>query len=545
MALTTHSTRAYVSSVESQRDVTRGFSEMAVRITYATMSADNEELNTAYEKAVVDARSRLGKTHGVIVNGEERTDRELYEERSPIDSDIVVGRYAQATDQDIDNAIAAADAFQPEWEAAGWQARRDLILKAADAMQGQVFDLAALITFEVGKNRLEALGDAQETIDFGRYYAKQITDNDGFVRPLSSLSEEEHNTSVLRPWGVWGVISPFNFPLALSAGPSIGALITGNTVVVKPSNTGALMALEFHRVMREAGLPEGALHIVTGGDQAGDHLAHHDDIDGLTFTGSHEVGMYLYRTVNERRPKPVTAEMGGKNPAIVTASADLDVAAEGIARGAFGFSGQKCSATSRVYVENDVYDQFVDKLVARTRDLELGLPTENGVFLGPIIDREAVDRFKEAVEEVESNGGEVLIGGKVRDDGDFGRGNYVEPTVVAAPLDSWLWDKELFVPLVTITRVSGLDEGLERSNDTPFGLTAGLFSGDEDEIERWFSGIEAGVTYVNRAAGATTGAWPDIQSFGGWKGSGTSGAGGGGPWYLRQFLREQSRTRVG
>jgi 1-pyrroline-5-carboxylate dehydrogenase len=340
------------------------------------------------------------------------------------------------------------------------------------------------------------------------------------------------------------VISPFNFPLALSGGPSIGALITGNTVVVKPSNAGALMALEFHRVMTEAGLPSGALHIVTGGDQAGDYLAHHDGIDGLTFTGSHDVGMYLYRTVNEKRPKPVTAEMGGKNPAIVTKSADLDVAAEGIARGAFGFSGQKCSATSRVYVEDDVYDEFVDKLVSRTNELKIGAPTENGVFVGPVIDRDAVDRFKEAVAEAEGNGGAVLAGGKVREDGDFARGNYVEPTVVSVPLESWLWEKELFVPFVTVTKVDSLDEGLRLANNTPFGLTAGLFSGDDEEIDRWFTGIEAGVTYVNRAAGATTGAWPDIQSFGGWKGSGTSGAGGGGPWYLRQFLREQSRTQV-
>ncbi len=516
---------------------------MAVRITYATMSADNEELNTGYEKAVSDARTRLGATHGVIVDGEERTDREMYEERSPIDDEIVIGHYAQATEQDIDDAIAAAEAFQPEWEATGWEARRDLMLEAADVMQDQVFDLAALITFEVGKNRLEALGDAQETIDFLRYYAKQVTDNDGFVRQLSSLSENEHNRSVLRPWGVWGVISPFNFPLALSAGPSIGALITGNTVVVKPSNAGALMALEFHRLMTEAGLPSGALHILTGGDQAGDYLAHHDGIDGLTFTGSHDVGMYLYRTVNEKRPKPVTAEMGGKNPAIVTKSADLDVAAEGVARGAFGFSGQKCSATSRVYVEDDVYDEFVDKLVARTNDLQIGIPTENGVFVGPVIDRAAVDRFKEAVAEAKASG-EVLAGGDVVEDGDLTRGNFVEPTIVTAPLESWLWEKELFVPFVAVTKVSDMEEGLRLSNNTQFGLTAGLFSGDESEIKRWFDGIEAGVTYVNRAAGATTGAWPDIQSFGGWKGSGTSGAGGGGPWYLRQFLREQSRTLV-
>jgi 1-pyrroline-5-carboxylate dehydrogenase len=517
---------------------------MALKITYATMSADNEELNAAFEKSAVEVRSRLGQTHGVIVDGETRVDRDLFEEVSPIDRNLLIGRYAQATTTDIDQAVAAADAFQPEWEAWGWEPRRDLMLKAADIMEAQTFDLSALMSYEVGKNRLEALGDVAETVEFLRYYAQQITDQDGFITPLSALTANETNTSVLRPHGVWAVISPFNFPLALAGGPSSGALITGNTVVLKPSNTGALMAQEFYRIMREAGLPPSALHLITGGDESGDYLAHHDDVDGLTFTGSHPVGMYLYRTVNEHRPKPVSAEMGGKNPVVITSSADLDQAAEGVVRGAFGLSGQKCSATSRVYVEGPVYDEFISKLIARTGDITIGDPLENGVFVGPVIDADAVERFEKAVAEVREKDGDVLIGGKVLSDGDLASGNYVEPTVVTVPLDSWVWSTELFVPLVSVAKISGLDEGLALSNDTEFGLTAGLFSNDDEEIERWFAGIEAGVTYVNRAAGATTGAWPDIQSFGGWKGSGTSGAGGGGPWYLRQFLREQSRTLI-
>jgi 1-pyrroline-5-carboxylate dehydrogenase len=332
--------------------------------------------------------------------------------------------------------------------------------------------------------------------------------------------------------------------MALAGGPSIGALLTGNTVVVKPSNQGALMALEFHRMMMEAGLPKEALQVVTGGDDVGDYLAHHDRVDGLTFTGSYPVGMYLYRTVNEKRPKPVFCEMGGKNPAIVTESADLDVAAQGIARGAFGLSGQKCSATSRVYVHEEVYDSFVEKLVETTRGLTVGNPLEQKTYMGPVIDEAAVDRFRRAVDEVRTSGGRIYTGGNVLTDGDLARGTYVEPTVVTAPLDSWVWTEELFMPFVAVTKVKSLDEGIALSNDTEFGLTAGLFSGDDKEIERFFDGIQAGVTYVNRAAGATTGAWPDINPFGGWKGSGTSGTGGGGPWYLRQFLREQSRTLI-
>jgi len=515
---------------------------MPMKITYATMSTDNEEMNGAYESALKSVEPRLGQDHGVLIDGEERQDREMFEEVSPIDSSILIGRYAQATKADVDDALTAAKGFAPEWEAWGWERRRDLMSKAADLMEDELFELAALMSYEIGKNRLESLGDVAETVEFLRYYSRQITEHNGFITPLSSHGPKDANTSVLRPFGVWAVISPFNFPMALVGGPSIGALITGNTVVIKPSNQGALMALEFHRVMVEAGLPPAALHVVTGGDEIGDHLAHHERVDGLTFTGSHPVGMYLYRTVNEKRPKPVFCEMGGKNPVIVTASADLDVATQGIVRGAFGLSGQKCSATSRVYVEEEVYDELVGKLVDATSKLEVGNPLEQDTYMGPVIDGAAVERFQKAVAEVESSGGEVYVGGKVLTEGEFGKGTYVEPTVVTAPLDSWVWSEELFMPFVAITKVESLDEGLTRSNDTDFGLTAGLFTGNQAEIDRWFDGIQAGVTYVNRAAGATTGAWPDINPFGGWKGSGTSGTGGGGPWYLRQYMREQSRT---
>ncbi len=517
---------------------------MPMKITYATMSTDNEEMNRAYEDALESVKPRLGQDHGVAVDGKHRKDRDFFEEVSPIDSGIVIGRYAQAVTQDVDDAVSAAKAFAPEWEAWGWERRRDLMLAAADHMDSQLFELAALMSYEIGKNRLESLGDVAETVEFLRYYAGQITEHEGFITPLSSHGPNDANTSVLRPFGVWGVISPFNFPMALAGGPSTGALITGNTVVIKPSNQGALMALEFHRVMLEAGLPKEALHVVTGGDEIGDYLAHHPKVDGLTFTGSYPVGMYLYRTVNETRPKPVVCEMGGKNPVVVTSSADLDVATQGIVRGAFGLSGQKCSATSRVYVEEEVYDELIDKLVEATGSVAVGNPLEQQTFMGPVIDNAAVERFQKAVDEVKNSGGEVLAGGVALTEGEMAKGSYVAPTVVSAPLDSWVWKEELFVPFVAVTKVKSLEEGIALSNDTDFGLTAGLFSGEEEEIDTWFNEIQAGVTYVNRAAGATTGAWPDINPFGGWKGSGTSGAGGGGPWYLRQFLREQSRTLI-
>jgi 1-pyrroline-5-carboxylate dehydrogenase len=236
--------------------------------------------------------------------------------------------------------------------------------------------------------------------------------------------------------------------------------------------------------------------------------------------------------------------MGGKNPTIVAASANLDEAAEGVMRAAFGFSGQKCSACSRVYVEQPAYDDFVDRLVEKTSSLVVGDPLQRNVYMGPVIDRQAVERFRSAVAEVEDSGGKVLAGGEVLTDDDLSRGNFVQPTVVSAPLDSWVWERELFMPFVAVAPVDSLDQAIDLANATEFGLTAGLFAGNEEEIDKFFSRIQAGVTYVNRRAGATTGAWPNIQSFGGWKGSGTSGTGGGGPWYLRQYMREQSRTVV-
>jgi 1-pyrroline-5-carboxylate dehydrogenase len=518
---------------------------MTTKITYATMSADNQELNRAYEEAVERVRGSLGKDHPFLINGEERWGGGFYQERSPIDGEIVMGRIAEATPDDVDAAVRAAKQYQPTWSSMPWQERVQLMLHAAEVMEERQFDLAALMSIEVGKNRLEALGDVAETIEFFRYYGRQMQEHDGFVIKLGQLSAQEENRSVLRPYGVWAVISPFNFPVALAGGPSIAALLTGNTVVLKPSEAGALCGLEFARVLADAGIPPGAFQVVTGaGEKVGAALVRHPEVDGITFTGSYEVGMGIYKGFAADFPKPTVCEMGGKNPTIVTASADLEVAAEGVMRAAFGFSGQKCSANSRVYVERSVYDEFVDRLVERADTIKVGNPIDQEVYMGPVIDRAAVERFREAVAEVEKRGGRVLSGGEVLEEGDLGRGNFVEPTVVAAPADSWVWTKELFIPFVSVMAIDTLEEGLARANQTPFGLTAGLFAQDPAEIDRFLAGIEAGVVYVNRRAGATTGAWPDIQSFGGWKGSGTSGTGGGGPWYLRQYMREQSRTVV-
>jgi len=251
--------------------------------------------------------------------------------------------------------------------------------------------------------------------------------------------------------------------------------------------------------------------------------------------------MHMYREFSRNWPKPTLMELGGKNAAIVTESADLDMAAEGIMKSAFGLQGQKCSACSRVYVDSKVADRFIALLVAKTKELKLGNPCERDVYFGPVINAKAVKTFEEAVVSAKK-GGKILTGGARLTDGAFAKGNFVAPTIAELPLDHELFMRELFVPFLSVAPVSGLDEALAESNKVEYGLTAGIFSAKKDEVERFFDEVEAGVCYANRRSGATTGAWPGVQSFTGWKGSGSTGKGGCGPYYVQQFMREQSRT---
>ena len=518
-----------------------------MKITYATLSADNEELQSAFDAAIEKVRADLGARYPMLIGGEERFGDEVFEDRSPIDSEIVVSRFPVGTRQDVRDAIAAARAAFPAWRDTPWRERLAIIRRAADLISQRQFEYAALMAFEVGKNRLEALGDVEETADLLRYYADEMERHDGFVRPMGSLSDAEHTRSVLKPHGVWAVISPFNFPMALAGGPSAGALIAGNTVVLKPSSDAPLMGWKFGEALRDAGLPDGVFNFVTGpGETVGAELQHNADIDGMVFTGSYEVGMQLYKGFTRDYPRPIITEMGGKNPSIVTRSADLDEAAEGVMRSAFGYDGQKCSANSRVYVERPVAREFLDRLVEKTKAIAVGDPTRRENWMGPVINRRALDTFTSAVETARTDGGRVEVGGTVLDDGDPGRGYFPTPTVVSGlPTDHRLFAEELFVPFLVVGEVDSLDEALRLANDTPYGLTAGIFSHDRSEVQRFLDAIQAGVVYVNRRAGATTGAWPGIQSFGGWKGSGSSGKSGLGPYYVQQFLREQSQTVVG
>ena len=518
-----------------------------MKITYSTLSADNEELQSAFDTAVEKVRGELGRSYPMRIGGEERRGEQEFEDRSPIDTEIVVSRFPVGTRRDVQDAITAARQAFPGWRDLGWKKRIEIMRRAADIISEHQFEYAALMTFEVGKNRLESLGDVEEAADLLRYYSDEMEKNDGFVKPMGSLSDTEHTRSVLKPHGVWAVISPFNFPMALSGGPCAGALIAGNTVILKPSSDAPLLGWKFGEALREAGIPDGVFNFVTGpGETVGAELQENPGIDGMVFTGSYEVGMKLYKGFTQDFPRPIITEMGGKNPAIVTANANLDEAAEGVMRSAFGFDGQKCSALSRVYVDRRVADQFVDKVVERTKQIAVGDPTRRENWMGPVINQRAVDKFEQADDEAKADGGTVAVGGDVLRDGDTGRGYYPAPTVVTGlPTTHRLFHDELFVPFLVVGEVDSLDEALKLANSTEYGLTAGIFSEDRGEIERFLDAIQAGVVYVNRRAGATTGAWPGVQSFGGWKGSGSSGKSGLGPYYVQQFMREQSQTIIG
>ena len=514
------------------------------KITYTATPDQIEAMHATFDEALETFAGTYGTEYPIVINGEDITGRPTFDVVAPSDTTLVLATMQSGTVEDVDAAVAAARAAYPAWSGRPWQERVAIIQNAAEEIRKRKFDLAAIMILECGKSRTEAIGEVEEGADLLDYYAKQMVLADGFRLPMESLDPREQNVSVLRPFGVWAVLAPFNFPHALAAGPISGALVAGNTVVFKPASATALSGFALYEALIAGGVPEDVLQFITGGGQAvGEPLVKHPDVDGAVFTGSKEVGMELYNSFSTIYPKPIITEMGGKNPTIVTANADLDKAVEGVVRSAFGFSGQKCSACSRAYVAREVYDEFMDKLVARTKDLVVGNPVERATFVGPVIDEGAVARFEGAVADAKD--GTIRTGGGRPSDAALANGTFVEPTIVdGLPLSHDLFHRELFLPFLTVGVVDSLDEALAAANDTEYGLTAGIFTEDDGEVQQFFDTIEAGVIYANRKGGATTGAWPESQPFCGWKASGSTGKGALGPYYVMQFLREQSRTVV-
>ncbi|MGC8699969.1 MAG: aldehyde dehydrogenase family protein [Candidatus Micrarchaeia archaeon] len=523
-------------------------------------SGREAEFDRLFEEAVEKvSREVLGKRFPIYIGGKEVYANEEIEEHSPIDGRLI-GRFQKGTREHAQLAIDAALAAFEEWKSKSYKERVAIFRKAAEIFAREKFNVAAILSIENGKTRYESVGEVDEAIDFLRYYALEMERNKGYVRKLrlagssakvgagfqGAPGKEELVTIAMKPYGVFGVIAPFNFPISISTGMSTGALITGNTVVFKPSSTdnmSMLTGLKIYEIFKEAGVPDGVFNYITGpGSEVGDALVMSRKVSGIVFTGSRATGMsMLQRNYANGMQKVFIVEMGGKNPAIVSKYADLDEAAAGVASAAFGFDGQKCSACSRVYVHESVKEAFISKLIEKMRSFKIGNPLEKDVYMGPLISEKAHKRFVESVEEAKRNGN-ILYGGKDYNAGL--QGFYVEPTLVEISHENRLFHEELFLPFLVLTTYKNFSDALKMANDVDYGLTAGLYSKKRSEINEFLDKIEAGVIYINREISATTGAIVGFHTFVGWKGSGLTGKGTGSRFYLQQFMREQSEAIV-
>ncbi len=519
-----------------------------------------EEFDKKFDEAIEFVNKEvLGKRFPLYIGGKEVFASQEIQEYSPIDKRLI-GRFQKGGREEARVAVDEAYRAFESWKEVNYKDRVGIFRKAAEIFSRDKFKIAAIMSIENGKTRYESVGEVDEAIDFLNYYAIEVEKNKGFVRTakISGSSakvsagfqgapgNEEKVSIRMRPYGVFGVIAPFNFPVSISTGMSSGAILTGNTVVFKPSSTdnmAMLTGLKIYEIFKEAGLPDGVFNYVTGpGSEVGEEILMNKKVAGIAFTGSRSTGMgMISRSFSAGMQKIFVVEMGGKNPVIVSKYADLDIAVAGIASAAFGYSGQKCSAASRVYVNESIKEEFVSKLLDKMRTFKIGNPINKENYVGPLISEKAFSRYKESIEEGK-NSGRVIFGGNSV---DFGNGCfYVEPTLIEIEHKNRLFHEELFLPILVIDTYKKFDEALHNANDSEYGLTAGLYSNKKGEIKEFLDKIEAGVVYVNREISATTGAIVGFHTFVGWKGSGLTGKGTGSRFYLQQFMREQSQAEV-
>jgi 1-pyrroline-5-carboxylate dehydrogenase len=511
------------------------------RLTYANLYSEGLDpaVGESFDEELSAIRDSDVRACPHMIAGAAVPEGAGFERRSPSDHAHVVSR-AGCADQDlVDRAVGQARAAQPAWRRLEPTARASIIHAAITGLTQRREQLAALMAVEVGKTRADAIAEVDECIATVELLVAQYQETEAFAHTLAAPAGAESARAVYRPYGVFGAIAPFNFPMAIPFAMIIGALLPGNTVVYKPSALAPACGQAVYDLFTEAGVPAGALNMLHGDGTTGALLAR-AGIDGLVFTGSAEVGLGLVRELTHPPyARPVIAELGGKNPAVITgATDDVEVAARAVARSAFGMSGQKCNACSRAIVVDSVYDEFISALVAETDRLEVGDPGSGTAFTGPVVSDQAVERFHNAVAHAQQDG-RVVTGGGI----DVSTGNYVELTIVdQLELGHALTREELFVPLLTVSRVPHFTAAMDEANAVRYGLAAGVFTADAREQAAFLDQIEAGIVFVNNPGGATTGVWPGSQTMCGWKSSGTTGKGGFGPYYVQQFVREQSRT---
>ncbi|MEX2535751.1 MAG: L-glutamate gamma-semialdehyde dehydrogenase [Trueperaceae bacterium] len=493
----------------------------------------------AYRTTLEAVRHQLGRDYPLIIGGEQVTTGDYLESSDPCNIERIVGRSAKAREPEIERAMAAAtDAFE-SWSRLPMEHRARCLIKLAAVMRRRKAELCAWETFEAGKNYSEADGDVAEGIDFCEYYAREAL---RLARPLRTYDYPgEENTTFLIPMGVGVVIPPWNFLLAILVGTTIGPVVVGNTVIVKPSPNTPIIAQKFMECVEEAGFPPGVINLLTGDDaDLGDQLVDHASTRFINFTGSLGTGLRIHERAIKMQPgqryiKKVFAEMGGKDALIVDETADLELAAQAAVASGFDFQGQKCSAMSRLIVVDEVYDEMVERVVAGTKQLSVG-PAEENFDVTAVINERQYRKILDYIEKGGSEGRLVAGGGKAE---GAGNGWYIEPTVFAdVPPEATIACEEIFGPVVSIVRARDFDHALSIANSLDYALTAGVCSRSRARLERARRELEAGNIYFNRKI---TGALVGVQPFGGFKMSGDN-AKAGGPDYLRLFMLAKTVT---
>ncbi len=498
------------------------------------------ENQQAMRAAIEKVRSELGREYPLVVGGKNVTTKDKLKSINPANPAELVGLFQKAGREEVEPVMTAALKAFETWSRTPAEDRAGLLLRVADLIRKRKHEFSAWMLFEVGKNWAEADADTAETLDFCEFYAREALRLAKAEPPVQLPGERDYLWYI--PLGVGVVVPPWNFPGAIMAGMTLAAIVSGNTVILKPSSDSPGIARFFFDLLREAGLPDGVVNFCPGaGASFGDALVAHPKTRFIAFTGSKEVGLRINHVASQTAPgqiwiKRVVLEMGGKDAIIVDADANIESAVEGVAASAFGFQGQKCSACSRLILDEKIYDQFIEKLKARVEKITLGDPTENP-GMGPVVNEGSMKSILDYIEHGKKDG-RLVTGGKRR--ADLGSGYFIEPTVFAdIPPKSKLEQEEIFGPVLAIMKARNFDHALEIANDTEFGLTGAIYTSDEAKIEKGMREFHVGNLYINRkCTGAIVGAHP----FGGFNMSGTDSKAGG-PDYLYLFTQAKSIGR--
>ncbi|HEX9982396.1 MAG TPA: L-glutamate gamma-semialdehyde dehydrogenase [Thermoanaerobaculia bacterium] len=500
------------------------------------------EHKTAMEAALAKVGAQLGQEHPLVIGGERITGLPTFESLNPAKKDQVVGTFQEGSKEHVERAVEAAWTAFESWKREPVDVHAGVLLRAADLMRQRKHEFSAVMVYEVGKTWAEADADTAEAIDFLEFYAREAYRWRADEQPITKIDAED-NHLVYIPLGVGAVIPPWNFPLAIMAGMTTAGIVTGNCMVLKPSSDAPWIAWRFFALLEEAGMPPGVVNFVSGGgSEVGEPLVTHPRIRFISFTGSKQVGLHI----NEQAAKPregqlwikrVVAEMGGKDAIIVDReTSNLDEAASAVVASAFGFQGQKCSACSRLIVDEAIYDQLVPLVVEKTKKLRIGDPTTPDAQIGPVVNAKAMKTISSYIEKGVKEGGEILAGGKV----DSTNGFYIEPTVIGPVGEkSTIAQEEIFGPVLAIIKAKDFDDALRIANDTEFGLTGAVFSDNEEKLARAQEEYFVGNLYLNRKC---TGALVGVHPFGGFNMSGTDSKAGGRD-YLGLFLQAKAVSR--